>query len=355
MNSSSANTDERAAWRMKPDFVPGLVSVIVPTFNRVHLIIRTLDSVFAQTYRPIELIVIDDGSQDATQEVLQRWRAAHESDDFHTVLAQQPNQGAQVARNRGLAQSNGGFVQFLDSDDELLPFKLEEQVNLLEGTQAAFCYGLTELVDSQGGVSIFGAPRAPDGAWISLHAWHTNSPLFRRTVCSRVGPWNERLRGAQEYEYAARVKMLGWPHEFSEKILVRAHVHGGVSISGQKSLSYATELEKSNILLFQMLAARGPVDPVEARQLAVHLVEVALRYARGDDDAGARRCLVQAVRMSPRSGRRTLQALEILSRLVPSRPALEAVRFSARLLRMTINPFRNVSEGRLVEDRTNAQ
>src|ERR1700690_167760 len=97
---------------MPEEFQPDLVSVIVPTCNRAHLIIRAMDSVFVQTYRPIELIVVDDGSMDDTAEVVEAWASQRHGGGFRVRLVCQPNHGAQVARNQGLRESGGEYIQF---------------------------------------------------------------------------------------------------------------------------------------------------------------------------------------------------------------------------------------------------
>ena len=92
---------------MTEEYIPGLVSFIEPTFNRAHMIFRALDSVLAQAYRPIELIVVEDGSTDDTQPVPSAWSKKHKIAAFNVKLILQSNQGAQVAHNRGLSESSG--------------------------------------------------------------------------------------------------------------------------------------------------------------------------------------------------------------------------------------------------------
>ncbi len=104
---------------------PPTVSVIIPTYNRAHLIREALESVFSQTYRDYEVIVVDDGSTDNTREILASYR-----DRIHIVW--QENQGISAARNRGILLARGKYLAFLDSDDRWLPEKLERQVSYLD-------------------------------------------------------------------------------------------------------------------------------------------------------------------------------------------------------------------------------
>ena len=114
---------------MSEEYVPGLVSVIIPTYNRAELLVEAMDSVWAQTYRPIELIVVDDGSTDKTREVVQEWRKKCEADhQFALRYFHQANKGAPAARNLGLIESRGEFIQILDSDDYLHPLRLQRML-----------------------------------------------------------------------------------------------------------------------------------------------------------------------------------------------------------------------------------
>ena len=102
-----------------------LVTVVIPTYNRAKVILRALETAFAQTYRNLEIIVVDDGSTDDTAAVLAPyWERIH--------YIHQSNQGASSARNRGIQEAQGEYIAFLDSDDEWLPAKLERQIELLE-------------------------------------------------------------------------------------------------------------------------------------------------------------------------------------------------------------------------------
>src|ERR1700759_5182615 len=105
-----------------------LVSVVIPTFNRRHLILRALQSVVEQTYPHLEVIVVDDASTDGTVEFL-------ESKHFNVplrVIRIEQNSGPSAARNKGIACASGKYVALLDSDDYWLPGKLARQVEVAE-------------------------------------------------------------------------------------------------------------------------------------------------------------------------------------------------------------------------------
>lgn len=99
------------------------ISVIIPTYNRAHLISRAIQSVLDQTYRDLEIIVVDDGSADNTEEVIKSFK-----NEKIRYLQHNKNKGASAARNTGIRASRGEYIAFQDSDDEWFPDKLEKQI-----------------------------------------------------------------------------------------------------------------------------------------------------------------------------------------------------------------------------------
>jgi glycosyltransferase involved in cell wall biosynthesis len=101
------------------------ISVVIPTYNRQDLVIEALQSVLAQAFSDMEIIVVDDGSEDQTEEKLQLYRD-------HIVYVKQANQGVAAARNTGIRQAHGEWICFLDSDDLWLPEKLQVQLQFAD-------------------------------------------------------------------------------------------------------------------------------------------------------------------------------------------------------------------------------
>lgn len=146
-----------------------LVSVIIPLYNRKHLISRCLKSACEQSYQNLEIIVVDDGSTDHPEDVLKEWEK-----DTRIKVFRKPNGGVSSARNMGIESATGEFVQFLDSDDELLPQAIEtlvgemvrEQVDavsyqhLQEGKKYTEAYR-TEVVRETDGISAINRWRTP--------------------------------------------------------------------------------------------------------------------------------------------------------------------------------------------------
>lgn len=217
---SSSNFADKTChdqW-MSEDYEPDLVSVVLPTFNRANFLIETLDSVKHQTYRPIELIVVDDGSTDNTKLLIEQWMLAFVHDTaFRIRYFYQNNKGAPAARNLGLIKSKGEYIQYLDSDDILHPMRIEihtTALNLLpkceyawsghrtfEGDQkTAFTdYNIQDLATTRIVMGEAEIMKIPNTGW---------SGLYRRSLCILTGPWNENLVRWQDFEYNVRSAYL---------------------------------------------------------------------------------------------------------------------------------------------------
>ncbi len=97
------------------------ITIVIPYHNREKFLRRTLDSVAAQTHRPLEVVLVDNGSTDGSAEICHAFKAQHEAPDFCIRLLEEPEPGAARARNRGLADVHSDYVYFFDSDDEMSP------------------------------------------------------------------------------------------------------------------------------------------------------------------------------------------------------------------------------------------
>lgn len=179
-----------------------LLSVVIPTYNRAEPCARAVRSVIAQTYRPIEVVVVDDGSTDDTAE-----RLLAEFGDRIT-LVRQPNQGVSRARNAGVRASRGACIAFLDSDDTWVAQKAAIQMQwLAERPDFGLCLCDVMLFDTGGGPPVRSHRRAqlPVDGFILDHVLRRPSLLpstmvVRRDLFEEVGGFDETLRTAEDLD-----------------------------------------------------------------------------------------------------------------------------------------------------------
>lgn len=210
---------------------PGLVSIVVPVYNRPGPLQEAVASALAQSYRPIQVLVVDDGSTDETPAVASRLAAENPGE---VRALRRPNGGPGAARETGRQAAAGEYLQYLDSDDLLLPRKLELQVAALEGRpELGVAYGIcreTEPDGSERSPALRPSDRPIDSMFPTFLAgrwWNTVTPLYRAALCERAGPWSD-LRLEEDWEYDARVAALGPGLAFvPEAVAVHRDLGGG--------------------------------------------------------------------------------------------------------------------------------
>ncbi len=177
-----------------------LVTVVIPCFNAARTVGDTIASAFAQTYRPIEIICVDDCSTDDTLAILRRW----ESQDV-TVIASDRNGGAPAARNCAIAVARGGYLAFLDADDTWAPEKLERQLAVIDANPAMTLIGCHAAILRIGGQrqsdNVGRSPPRGAEAWRDMlhHSYFVPSVVVARTAAVRaVGLFNETLRSGED-------------------------------------------------------------------------------------------------------------------------------------------------------------
>jgi len=194
-----------------------LVSIIIPTKNRCELLRETLASVQAQTYPHWEAIVVDDGSTDGTEELVQSMAVVEKRIRF--VRRERNPSGAPTCRNIGLALSKGECVLFLDSDDLLSPSCLELRIQALEANpDLMYVVGEAERFNYfPGDVRIIfgnGDERYDLVRSLCMHyPWQTAGSLWRRQIFDIVGNWDESLEIGQDVELITRILMHKLPYQ----------------------------------------------------------------------------------------------------------------------------------------------
>ena len=239
-----------------------LVSVIIPAYNAAPYIKDTLDSVFAQSYRDFEVIVVNDGSPDtpALEQVLQPYRD-------RIVYLKQENRGLSGARNTGLRAATGSMVALLDADDIWLPDYLKEQTGFLREHpefDVVYCnarffgdsvYDGKEYMDvcpSQG--------EASSTAIISRRCHVFVSVIAQTEILKRIG-FDESLRSCEDFDCWLRLTAAGHRIGYHRKVLVRYRKHGG-SLSANP-----TWMAEHNIRVLAASVKLWPPDSEEVKLL----------------------------------------------------------------------------------------
>ncbi|MEZ5326111.1 MAG: glycosyltransferase family A protein [Verrucomicrobiales bacterium] len=202
---------------------PPLVSILIPCYNSEDYIAEAIESALAQTYPAVEVIVVDDGSNDDSTEVLAsygdriRWKSI-------------PNGGACAARNEALKMAKGDFIQFLDADDLLMPDKIARQLPLLLS-------GDYDLVFCRGTIFGDGKPEraqkreilSPEGKDPFAYCLHqglsTLAPLHSRQILDQIGGFRAGVQFAQEYDMHVRLAAAGARILFRDELLCRVRHH----------------------------------------------------------------------------------------------------------------------------------
>jgi glycosyltransferase involved in cell wall biosynthesis len=230
------------------------ISVIIPAYNAARYICETVDSVLSQTYKNFEVIIIDDGSTDNTQKLLNQYR-----DKIKYIY--QNNKGVAGARNKGIQQAHGKYLAFLDNDDVWLPDKLTKQITISEqNPQVGFIFTDGEFFDEKGLVSLsFCSSRGKQNNGTSLKDKIANtsfndgsffqgdfykdllmgdlpgglaSTMFvSKMVLNKVGYFDETLDAGEDYDLAVRIAME-YPILYLNSVTTRYRLRDD-SISGK--------------------------------------------------------------------------------------------------------------------------
>ena len=179
------------------------VSVIIPTYNRIQFIGTAIKSIINQTYKPLEIILIDDGSNDGTSDMVKK--------QFPFVeLFYQPNSGVSCARNKGIKMARGDWIAFLDSDDEWLPQKLNKQTHSIRNNPNILFFHSNEIWIKDGLRINQGKKHAKYGGWIfekclDICRISPSSVVMHKSIFQNIGLFDEDLQICEDYDMWLRV------------------------------------------------------------------------------------------------------------------------------------------------------
>ena len=195
-----------------------LVSTVLPVYDGETHLAEAIESVLAQTYRPLELVVVDDGSTDGSGAVAERYASSEVS------ILRQANRGTAAARNAGVARSQGELIAHLDADDIWLAEKLEVQVEALAASASAdaACGWVEEFLSpelAEAERKRLRAPRAP------LPGYVLQAMLVRRSAHERVGAFDSAWQAGQDLDWLLRARECGLRFLELPEVVVRRRLH----------------------------------------------------------------------------------------------------------------------------------
>jgi len=227
-----------------------LVSVIIPTYNRANIISRTIDNVLDQTYKNIEVIVVDDGSTDDTQAALRGYGS-------RIRVITQDNAGPAIARNHGSEVARGEIIAFQDSDDAWLPQKIERQVALLQiagdSIPCCVCNAILQSINRPT-ITTFQSsllhPLLEEGLWLNApqvlldrFVLFNQTAAIRREAWEKAGGFDVTMRYMEDADLALRLSLMG-PFVFIREPLAVYH-QGSVGSLAMEALKRKTSLKEN--------------------------------------------------------------------------------------------------------------
>ncbi|PTX44082.1 glycosyltransferase involved in cell wall biosynthesis [Christiangramia gaetbulicola] len=218
------------------------VSIIIPTFNRVAFLGETLDSILAQTFLNWECLVIDDGSEDHTDKLLEFYTEKDPRFFFYR-RPQNYSKGANACRNFGFELCKGEYINWFDSDDLMHPQKLENQLRILQNSETKFCICQSMVFEkNQNEVirlrfkNIWSEDFFYDYLTMKI-GWLTQTPLWKREfLAEQEKLFDEELAAAQEWEFHLRMLKQIEEYSITKEVLVYLRKHEeGITYSDNES------------------------------------------------------------------------------------------------------------------------
>lgn len=276
-----------------------MISVIVPTYNQSRYLARAIESVWAQDLSDVEIVIVDDGSTDDTEAILQQL-----SNDGRLHYFRQENLGPAAARNRGIRESRGELIALLDSDDYWLPGKLKAQQDALVRTGYRFSYCGSKVIDENGDLISLAPVSTDDGRFINLvwgNRFATPSVLVQRSLLDEVGLFDESLRTGEDWDLWLRLSAKSSGACIPEPLVA---VTGNQHWRADENQLRAYEHSISTVLasMFHLAANQPELAPVIARKDQIaswHFSVLAKSYLHERDFRRALRWAVRCIARSP--------------------------------------------------------
>ena len=209
------------------------VSIIIPVYNRANVVKRTLQSVLAQTHRPLEVILVDNGSNDGSDVILNQFKIDNDKPDFHVIVSAENKRGACAARNHGFSLATGEWVMFFDSDDTMGKRLVEKYVDTFEKTPCDMIITKGTYIASDG--SKRSLPFFKEDLFAN-HILHgiiaTQRFAVKREFFARTDGWNINLPAWNDWELGLRLLIERPAMGFLNTNAVTVYAQGEASITG---------------------------------------------------------------------------------------------------------------------------
>ena len=315
-----------------------LVTVIIPTFERVDFLSRAIESVLGQTFDDLEVVVVDDGPSDAIAEFV----TGH-ADPRVRLVRHAVNRGVAAARNSGIAAATGSYIGLLDDDDIWLPTKLERQLELLEGEAADVVHTLVYVADGEG--NVFDGPSEagfrlfrevaaagyPYEWLLRRSSFFINTFVVRRECIDEIGGFDEDLAAVDDLDFVHRLSRR-YELRLVDEPLVKYCFHGR-NLSNDKDPATWFRLAAKELRWLEQ------AHPPNQRKIEAYLYR---QIAQGAWIGGSYRKAVAAAVRSRRLDRSTISTSTVVKYLVAACtvPALvDAARRSSRRRRPVAEPY----------------
>ena len=254
------------------------VSVIIPTFNRGRLLKKAIDSVLNQTHTDLELIIVDDGSDDDTPAMIDWYQKRNQQ---KIIFVQQKNRGPAAARNQGLAAARHDFIAFLDSDDWLQPDKIRLQVAAMQKEPDYLISHTEEVWYRDGKLLNQKVKHRKESGFIfarclDLCAVSMSTVMIRRQLIEQVGLFDEQLPCCEDYDYWLRASVK---HPFYLINRPLTSKEGGRP--DQVSFIHRTGIDKYRIRVIEKILASGMLSIAQYRLAWEELVKKCRIYGNG--------------------------------------------------------------------------
>jgi glycosyltransferase involved in cell wall biosynthesis len=311
------------------------VSVIIPTYNRAHLIDRAIRSVLNQTYQDFELIIVDDGSMDDTEGTIKSFK-----DERIRYIRHKKNKGEAAARNTGIKIAKGQYIAFQDSDDESFPQRLEKQIKVLqsESSKVGIVYTSMYRFDKKGEKHHFVTPTImPEDGLVYREALDDQllnigigTAVVRRSCFETVGLFDERLPYFVDFDFFIRLSKYFYFYHIDEPLINYYETEGSLGsnlsafVTSRKIIleNYFEDIKKDKRVLANHylgigigLCANGEIEEGESyfakafktyplikkdrRSLSKHYFGIGINLCSREDFEQGRNYLIKAVKANP--------------------------------------------------------